>query len=58
VDVSGLDNPVASVNELAEVCEPGTGVIVIGDRNDIVLYRDLSTPASPNISSSRWSEIW
>jgi pilus assembly protein CpaE len=41
VDISGLENPVAKVNELAEVCEPNTGVIVIGDRNDIVLYRDL-----------------
>jgi pilus assembly protein CpaE len=41
VDISGLENPVTKVNELAEVCEPNTGVIVIGDRNDIVLYRDL-----------------
>lgn len=41
VDVSGLENPVAKVNALAEVCEPTTGVIVIGERNDIVLYRDL-----------------
>lgn len=41
VDISGLEDPVAKVNELAEVCEPNTGVIVIGDRNDIVLYRDL-----------------
>ncbi len=41
VDISGLDDPVAKVNELADVCEPNTGVIVVGDRNDIVLYRDL-----------------
>lgn len=41
VDVSGLDNPVGAIDALAEVCEPNTGVIVIGDRNDIVLYRDL-----------------
>lgn len=41
VDVSGLDNPVGAIDTLAEVCEPNTGVIVIGDRNDIVLYRDL-----------------
>jgi len=41
VDVSGLNNPVQAINALAEVCEPNTGVIVIGDRNDIVLYRDL-----------------
>jgi pilus assembly protein CpaE len=41
VDVGGVDNPVSRVNELADVCEPNTGVVVIGDRNDIVLYRDL-----------------
>jgi len=41
VDISGIAEPVARINELAEVCEPNTGVIVIGDRNDIVLYRDL-----------------
>jgi len=41
VDVSGLETPVDKVDELADVCEPNTGVIVIGDRNDIVLYRDL-----------------
>jgi pilus assembly protein CpaE len=41
VDVGGIDNPVARVNELADVCEPNTGVVVVGDRNDIVLYRDL-----------------
>lgn len=41
VDISGVENPIARINELAEVCEPNTAVIVIGDRNDIVLYRDL-----------------
>jgi pilus assembly protein CpaE len=41
VDISGLENPVDRVDELADVCEPNTGVIVVGDRNDIVLYRDL-----------------
>jgi len=41
VDVSDVADPVLRVNELAEVCEPNTGVIVIGRRNDIVLYRDL-----------------
>lgn len=41
VDVSGVENPLDNVDELAEVCEPNTGVIVIGNRNDIVLYRDL-----------------
>ena len=41
VDVSGSSDPVAQVKSLAEVCEPGTGVIVIGDVNDIRLYREL-----------------
>ncbi|AXK82927.1 response regulator receiver protein [Pseudolabrys taiwanensis] len=41
VDVSGLDNPADAIDALAEVCEPNTGVIVVGDRNDIVLYREL-----------------
>lgn len=41
VDVSGSDQPVAKIHELAEVCEPGTGVLVVGDRNDVALYRNL-----------------
>ncbi|HZQ14389.1 MAG TPA: AAA family ATPase [Pseudolabrys sp.] len=41
VDISDDADPVARVNALADVCEPNTGVIVIGNRNDIVLYRDL-----------------
>ena len=41
VDIGDAADPVQRVNELAEVCEPNTGVIVIGQRNDIVLYRDL-----------------
>ncbi len=41
VDISGVADPLSRVNELANVCEPNTDVIAIGDRNDIVLYRDL-----------------
>ncbi len=41
VDVSGIDDPMPRVNRLAEVCDPETEVVVVGDRNDIVLYRDL-----------------
>jgi len=41
VDVSGIDDPISRVNELANVCAPNTGVIVVGDRNDITLYRRL-----------------
>jgi pilus assembly protein CpaE len=41
VDVGGIDDPVARIRELANVCDPTTGVIVIGQSNDIRLYRDL-----------------
>ena len=41
VDISDVEEPVARIGELAQVCEPGTGVIVIGRNNDIRLYREL-----------------
>jgi pilus assembly protein CpaE len=41
VDISGAAQPVAKIHELSEVCEPGTGVLVVGDRNDVALYRNL-----------------
>jgi pilus assembly protein CpaE len=41
VDVSGVELPLSQVQILADVCEPGTTVIAIGDRNDVALYRDL-----------------
>jgi pilus assembly protein CpaE len=41
VDVSGIADPISRISALADVCEPNTGVVVIGDRNDIVLYRSL-----------------
>jgi len=41
VDVSGIDDPMPRINRLSEVCDPETEVIVVGNRNDIVLYRDL-----------------
>jgi pilus assembly protein CpaE len=41
VDVTGSADPVAQIRSLAEVCEPGTGVIVIGTINDIRIYREL-----------------
>ncbi len=41
VDVTGVDDPVARINQVAEVCGPGTGAVVIGETNDIALYRDL-----------------
>lgn len=43
VDVSDVKDPVGRMDELAEKCEPDIGVIVIGDRNDIILYRDMKS---------------
>lgn len=41
VDTSGVVDPVSSILDLADMCEPGIGVIAIGDHNDISLYRQL-----------------
>lgn len=41
VDISGLDDPLDRLDALADVCEPNTSVVVVGDRNDIALYRNL-----------------
>jgi pilus assembly protein CpaE len=41
VDISGIADPLPQINRLAEVCNPETEVVVVGERNDIVLYRDL-----------------
>jgi pilus assembly protein CpaE len=35
------EDQLASLDSLAEVCDPGTRLIVIGKLNDIVLYREL-----------------
>jgi pilus assembly protein CpaE len=41
VDLSESGDPIADINSLAEVCEPGTVVIAVGQVNDVRLYRDL-----------------
>lgn len=41
VDLSGVDDPLARIDELAARCEPNVIVIAVGDRNDIILYRHL-----------------
>ncbi len=41
VDLSESADPLNDINALAEVCEPGTVVIAIGQVNDVRLYRDL-----------------
>ena len=41
VDLSESGDPLNDINGLAEVCEPGTVVIAVGQVNDVRLYRDL-----------------
>jgi pilus assembly protein CpaE len=41
VDLSGAADPLAAVNGLADVCEPGTRVIALGTVNDVRLFRAL-----------------
>src|ERR1044071_5416291 len=41
VDLSESGDPLNDINALAEVCEPGRGVIPAGQVNDVRLYRDL-----------------
>jgi pilus assembly protein CpaE len=48
VDISGVDLALTKVQMLADVCEPGTTVIAIGDNNDVALYRDLQEPGVSN----------
>ena len=38
---NGGDDILAGLDQLAEVCDPGTRVIVIGRTNDVLLYREL-----------------
>ncbi len=41
VDVSGSSMPVSDLMRLAEVVDPSVSVVVIGDRNDVGLFRSL-----------------
>jgi pilus assembly protein CpaE len=43
VDLSESGDPLNDINALAEVCEPGTVVLAVGQVNDVRLYRDLIT---------------
>src|SRR5580704_9034517 len=42
VDVSGEDQPLSSLGELSEVVEPDVRVLVIGDREDLNFYRQMT----------------
>jgi len=41
VDSSGEDDPPGRIRELINMCEPSTALVVIGDVNDIRLYRSI-----------------
>ena len=42
VDVSGEEHPLAALQDLSEVVEPNVRVLVIGDRQDVNFYRQLT----------------
>lgn len=41
VDISRSNMPMSDIAALSEICEPGIEVIVIGERNDVSIFRDL-----------------
>lgn len=41
VDISGVTNVLDELDRLANVCEPSVQVYVVGERNDVGLYRSL-----------------
>ena len=48
VDISDVDLPLSQIQILADVCEPGTTVIAIGDRDEVALFRDLQDAGVSN----------
>ena len=42
VDISGEDQPLATLGELSDVVEPDVRVLVIGDRDDLNFYRQIT----------------
>lgn len=42
IDLAEAQDPLAAVNNLAEICEPDSHVVLIGEVNDIALYRTLT----------------
>lgn len=41
IDLSGSADPIADIDALAQVCQPDTRVIALGDINDVNLFRHL-----------------
>jgi pilus assembly protein CpaE len=42
VDISGVDDPFAALDDLATVCTPDVRVLVVGERTEIGFYRDIT----------------
>ncbi|WP_169728314.1 AAA family ATPase [Geminicoccus roseus] len=42
VDISGIDDPIHALNELAAVCTPDVRVLVVGERSEVSFYRELT----------------
>jgi pilus assembly protein CpaE len=42
VDVAGIEDPTSQLDALAGVCEPDVRVLVVGDRDDLPMYRRLT----------------
>jgi pilus assembly protein CpaE len=42
VDISGIEDPIAALEQLASVCTPDVRVLVVGERADIGFYRQLT----------------
>jgi len=42
VDIAGVEAPLVALDDLARVCEPDVKVLVIGDRDEVDFYRDLT----------------
>jgi pilus assembly protein CpaE len=42
IDIAGVEEPAVALDELAAVCAPDVRVLVIGDRQDIGFYREMT----------------
>ncbi len=42
VDISGIEDPFAALDDLASVCTPDVRVLVVGERTEIGFYRDIT----------------
>jgi pilus assembly protein CpaE len=41
VDLTGEEDPVARVRDLVSACDPATALVILGEANDIRLYRNI-----------------